>query len=157
MSAKNYLGQQDSQGLRQVQPVCGIGVYIKPPDARLARRYADTIQLLQDHLPRTIIVTIGILPRGDGSVAGSNIVWPGIYTQGIMQVNAWLKEQAILLENLHYLDCGPELLKHGKVKAFASLSFALVKPDISSPPPPPPIPFWLMIVHLQTTDLHLRG
>ena len=85
------------------------------PKFFLYHRINATVALLRNKMPKTQLLMLGILPRGDGTSSKTTYTWPGIYTTAIASVNDWLISLSESDEKISYLDCGPMLLFNGKV------------------------------------------
>ncbi|KAI7837173.1 hypothetical protein COHA_008966 [Chlorella ohadii] len=74
-------------------------------------RIEEAVGLLQERLPRTQIVLLGLLPAGTWGLPGAaNYSWPSKYSRALPVVNTRLRAYAAGQPRVQYLDCGARFL-----------------------------------------------
>lgn len=73
------------------------------------------VRLLKDNNPTTVVILVGVLPRGDNKV-GSIYPTPNKYTQSIKDLNARLYQYAAEESFVVFVDCTEQMLLNGTVR-----------------------------------------
>ena len=76
-------------------------------------RIESIVSLLKQNNPNTIIILVGVLPRGD-SKSGNTYSEPNKYTQSIKNVNGELQKYADKQDQVVFVDCKEQLLIDGQ-------------------------------------------
>ncbi|KAL3157199.1 platelet-activating factor acetyltransferase activity protein [Trebouxia sp. C0009 RCD-2024] len=77
-------------------------------------RTDSMVRLLKDNNPRTVVILVGVLPRGDNKV-GSIYPTPNKYTQSIKDLNARLYQYAAEEPFVVFVDCTEQMLLNGTI------------------------------------------